>query len=242
MGKTTDSKQYFVIMWQGEIEQFAEGQHNERLIYESIKSHSGNGKLEVALSFRDISKRANISYSSVSRFLPSLLDKGVVKVTGSKSKIGGKVNIYKVLLPETVSVANRNTYSKESVAEMQKSVADSKESVASSGVKPRQSNKVSKVIDGSDKFSLLFLEEFNKDFGTTFRDTEKRKALLKQRLKRYTLVEILSAVMKMSQNSFYQGNNDSNWRADPDYILKSDEQIDKFLNMKEKDKFSITPF
>lgn len=85
-----------------------------------------------------------------------------------------------------------------------------------------------------------FLEEFNKAFGTKFRETDNRKKLLKQRLKRYSLDEIISAVRKMSSDSFYQGENDRNWRADPDYLLRTDEQIDKFLNMKEKDKYSIT--
>ena len=85
----------------------------------------------------------------------------------------------------------------------------------------------------------LFLEVFNKFFNTKFRDTDKRITLLNKRLKTYSLEEILLAVKKISADKFYQGNNDRGWRADPDYILRSDEQIDKFLNKKEPDKYEV---
>ncbi|MFA6569804.1 MAG: hypothetical protein WCT77_01015 [Bacteroidota bacterium] len=126
-------KQYYVKITQREIELFPKGKHNERLIYESIKSYSANGNREVTLSLRNIAKRASISYSTVSRFLPKVIEMGVIMLTGSSDHIGGRVNTYKVLLPETDSVADRY-----------ETVARSKESVADSGTKLPQINNLIK--------------------------------------------------------------------------------------------------
>ncbi|OIO12839.1 hypothetical protein COV53_03195 [Candidatus Gottesmanbacteria bacterium CG11_big_fil_rev_8_21_14_0_20_37_11] len=127
------NKNWYVKIQQAEVEQFTLGEHIERLIYEAIKSYCGNGKLNVGLSIRDIAKRATLSYSTVFRHLPNLLNKNIIKIVGQNKRLGGTVNVYQVLLTETLSVADN-----------QESVAGSKESVADSGTKLPQLNNLIK--------------------------------------------------------------------------------------------------
>jgi hypothetical protein len=76
----------------------------------------------------------------------------------------------------------------------------------------------------------LYIEKFNSSFSREFRVTEGRARKLRVRLKTYKLELILKALDNMSANKFYHGDNDKNWSADPDFLIRSDEQIDKFLN------------
>ena len=91
------------------------------------------------------------------------------------------------------------------------------------------------IVKGNKPLEV-FLEEFNKKFGTKYQETDGRKDKIKQRLKKYSLEDLLTAVKNCASMSFYQGENDTGWRADPDYLLRNDEQIDKFLNKNGKKK------
>jgi predicted transcriptional regulator len=122
------TKQWYVIMYQEEVDRFKHGKSAERLIYEAIKSYSTNGKVDVSLSNREIASRASISYSTVNRHLPKLIELGYIKVVGNNGHIGGVINTYRVLLPETL------IFSKVSQTATV-SVATSTESVASVGIK-----------------------------------------------------------------------------------------------------------
>ena len=146
-------RHWYFRMQQKEVEQFSEGEHNERLIFESIKSYSGNGSVEVTLSLRDIALRATISYPTVFRCLPKLLanKSHMVQKVGEKHRIGGTVATYKVLLletlkskrvlrTETVSVTDRNSLLKKSVSSCRESVSSCKESVSKSGATYAQPN------------------------------------------------------------------------------------------------------
>jgi len=90
--------------------------------------------------------------------------------------------------------------------------------------------KESKGNNITNNNTTLFLETFNKSFESNYRPTESRTKKLAERLKGFTLQEILQAVENMSQSPFHRGVNDRGWKADPDFILRNDEQIDKFIN------------
>ncbi|MGH2611568.1 MAG: DUF6291 domain-containing protein [Rhabdochlamydiaceae bacterium] len=89
--------------------------------------------------------------------------------------------------------------------------------------------------ESSDELSL-FLEEFNLLFKTKYRETLDRRKKIKLRRKTYSLEELLMSVRKLAKSSFHKGKNDRNWKADPDFLLRNDEQVDKWLNYKEKEK------
>ena len=82
----------------------------------------------------------------------------------------------------------------------------------------------------------VFLEVFNEKFRTNYKETDGRKKKLKNRLESYALDQILLALDNLSQSKFHQGQNDRNWKADPDFLLRSDEQIDKWINSAPKQK------
>lgn len=80
-------------------------------------------------------------------------------------------------------------------------------------------------------YFLAWLEKFNKLFQTEYKPTKTRNELYNLRRKTFKVEEMERALVGMSKKGFYSGENDSGWKADPDFILKTDEQIDKFLNM-----------
>ena len=74
------------------------------------------------------------------------------------------------------------------------------------------------------------IEYFNNIFQTKYRTTADRNKKIKLRLKSYSLDEIQKAINNLKQSSFHNGNNDRGWKAGIDFIIRNDEQIDKFLN------------
>ena len=75
-----------------------------------------------------------------------------------------------------------------------------------------------------------YLSLFNKLFGKNYQPTKGRENKLKLRLKNYSLEQILQALTTLSESKFHRGENERGWQADPDFLIRSDEQIDKFLN------------
>lgn len=153
---------WFVIMYQEEVELFKNGKSSERLIYEAIKSYSSNGRSETSISNREIASRASISYSTVNRHLPRLIEMGYVEVVGKNGHIGGVINTYKVLQPKTL------TYGEVSQTATV-SVAISTKSVATVGVRtPKvKGNKINNEIEISqeeqDKLWRILNEESSKE-------------------------------------------------------------------------------
>ena len=93
------------------------------------------------------------------------------------------------------------------------------------------------VIGGKSHEKIL--QAFNQLFGSNYQLTDGRKRQINLRLKVYTEEQILTAITRMSENPFYRGENRNGWKATPDYLLRNDEIIDRFINAKASGK-SIT--
>jgi len=65
-----------------------------------------------------------------------------------------------------------------------------------------------------------------------YQPTEGRFKKYKARLKTYSYDQLKRALNNITSQPFYKGDNDRGWIIDPDYFLRSDEIIDKALNMK----------
>lgn len=78
--------------------------------------------------------------------------------------------------------------------------------------------------------TIHFIEKFNQLFGTNYTVTAGRIDKLKARLNHYTQDQIIKALVNLSRSSFHRGNNDRKWTADPDFLIRSDEMVDKWLN------------
>lgn len=74
------------------------------------------------------------------------------------------------------------------------------------------------------------IEKFNTLFSTKYRVTQDRSKKIKLRLKVFSLEEILQAIQNLKSSPFHNGDNDRSWTADIDFLIRNDQQIDKFLN------------
>ena len=82
----------------------------------------------------------------------------------------------------------------------------------------------------------VFIDFFNEAFKTSFKITDGRNKKLLLRMRMFSLEQICSAAKNLSQSNFHTGENDRGWKADPDFLLRSDEQIDKWLQQPTKQK------
>lgn len=86
----------------------------------------------------------------------------------------------------------------------------------------------------SNTETLIFY--FNEKFKSKYQLTPGRRDKCKTRLQTFSVDQIKQAIDNLSSKPFYRGENDSGWKADPDYLFRSDEIIDKALNLKTKPK------
>ena len=75
-----------------------------------------------------------------------------------------------------------------------------------------------------------YIERFNNKFGSKYTPTTGREHKLKLRLKNFTIDQILEATNNLSESEFHTGKNDRGWKADPDFLIRNDEQVDNWLN------------
>lgn len=96
----------------------------------------------------------------------------------------------------------------------------------------REANTITKERKKENKEINTYMSSFNGKFKSSYQVTSGRDNKLSLRLKKFTLEEILKALDNLSKSKFHQGYNDRGWKADPDFLIRSDEQVDKWLNAK----------
>lgn len=79
----------------------------------------------------------------------------------------------------------------------------------------------------------VYLSAFNQLFGTKYRPVDSRLVKFKTRRKNLSLEDIITSLLLMSNEKYYKGDNDSNWRATPEYHLRNDTNITKFFEGKD---------
>lgn len=86
-----------------------------------------------------------------------------------------------------------------------------------------------------------FINSFNEKMNTRYRFTDElyKKYLL--RVKTFSLEDLLVALDNMLKLPFYRGDNDRKWRSSPEYLLRSDENVQRFLNTKVSDRPEYDP-
>ncbi len=72
---------------------------------------------------------------------------------------------------------------------------------------------------------------FNQAFSKQYSLTPDRLEKIKTRLSRFEESKLTLAVKKLSLSPFHTGQNDRKWAADPDWLFRNDENIDKALNL-----------
>lgn len=69
-----------------------------------------------------------------------------------------------------------------------------------------------------------------------FKLTAQRKIKIGLRLKDAGKDNLIKAIDNVSESNFHRGENDRNWKADLDFIIRSYEQVEKLANMSETRK------
>lgn len=82
-----------------------------------------------------------------------------------------------------------------------------------------------------------FFEHYKKESGEKrVLASDGRKSKFKTRLKLFSVDDLKLAVTNAFADSFYSGDNDTGWRANIDYILRSDEIVDRLMRLKPRQK------
>lgn len=75
----------------------------------------------------------------------------------------------------------------------------------------------------------FYLFKFNEIFDRHFRKTKNLQIKFKQRLKSFLIEEIIASMCIMHTIPHYRGENERNWVASPEFHLRNDDNIAKFL-------------
>lgn len=77
---------------------------------------------------------------------------------------------------------------------------------------------------------------FNQATGKNYSPTSKRCKLISDRLGSFPSEQLEKAAMNVAKSSFHMGKNDRGWSADPDWLFRNDENVDKMLNLEVKEE------
>ena len=80
---------------------------------------------------------------------------------------------------------------------------------------------------------MKYLDCFKTSEGR-YKLTDARKKKLAKRIDSFGLARVLEAIEHASRDDFYRGENDRGWKADLDYIIRSDEITEKLANLEVK--------
>lgn len=94
------------------------------------------------------------------------------------------------------------------------------------------------LVDARRAFDL-YIQLFNKNPKTT-KLTESRRQKLQLRVKQNGYEQLEAAIRNTAGTSFYRGDNDRGWQADIDYIIRSQEQVEKLSQMAPKASSKVT--
>lgn len=78
-----------------------------------------------------------------------------------------------------------------------------------------------------------YIKSFNKN-PSYYKLTDTRKKKIRRRLKEYSLDVLLKAIDNVAHSPWHTGDNDRGWKADLDWIIKSEEQVGKLAEMEVK--------
>lgn len=77
---------------------------------------------------------------------------------------------------------------------------------------------------------------FNQATGKNYSPTSKRCKLISDRLGSFPSEQLEKAAMNVAKSPFHMGKNDRGWSADPDWLFRNDENVDKMLNLEVKEE------
>lgn len=178
----------------------------ETLIYGFLRFYTSNNRGRFYFTNEQIAKIVSCSEKTVVRSMKTIRDKKLFEM-GYKIRSGGGTIRFVKTGGQNVPVRLAQNVPVSLVQNV-----------------PTNKNKINK-----NKIKE-YISLFNSLFNSSFRETKGRMVKLEARLRTYEFEDILKALTNLSKSKFHQGENDRSWKADPDFLIRSDEQIDKWLN------------
>lgn len=160
-----------------------------------------------------------VSRFTISRWISELRDNNLIVVDIIKQEKGKEVSRKLIIKEQHLLTKTATPIAKNRKGGVDENRKENNTSTNNTNNNTITSNEVSQII-----------EFFNSLFEKKYRITPDRKKKIKLRLKSYTVDEIKLAIDNLSKSKFHNGDNDRGWVADIDFIIRNDEQIDKFLN------------
>lgn len=214
--------------------------HVETLIYGFIRFYKINSQNKFYFTNAQLGEVVGCSESTAEKAMANLIKKGLLRVGYRVKSGGGKIRFVNSLLAEIGNSEppktevqnlqkrriNKNKINKNKINNTERE----KETVfvpVKTGTSPSKTS-----FNWKEEYGEKYIRGFNELFGSNYRLTPSRKEKLKTRFKTYTTEEISKALVNLSESKFHQGHNDRNWRADPDFLIRNDEMVDKWLNCK----------
>ncbi len=204
------------------------GGYESMVLWCVFRKTYGWNKKEDWIAGTQIEEMTGIKLSHVSRTIKSLKQMNIVTKNGNKLRINTDTSswlpklVTKKKLPKMVSIVtkNGNDVTKNGNKRLPKMgyTKDNKD-INTKDTIQKTTNSLQKYIDS---FNVLFKREF--------RISKGRGNKLKARLKVFSLKEVLTALENLSKSPWHRGINKSGWTASPDFLIRSDEKFDEWLN------------
>ena len=110
---------------------------------------------------------------------------------------------------------------------------DSRPTLYKEEIKNKSKKENIKEILGRDVAEHI-ISVFNQATGKKYTLTDKRRKLINERRKSFPSEQLENAAKNIALSPFHMGKNDRNWMADPDWLFRNDENVDKMLNLEIK--------
>lgn len=101
-------------------------------------------------------------------------------------------------------------------------------------IKNKNKNKINNNVEIQSIYDY-YIQKFDSN-PNKFKLTAQRKIKIGLRLKDVGKENLIKAIDNVSESNFHRGENDRNWKADLDFIIRSYEQVEKLANMGETRK------
>jgi DNA-binding MarR family transcriptional regulator len=191
----------------------------ETLVYGFIRWYLSVSNGKFYFTNKQMADIFDVVPQTIQNAIASLSDKGLIKKEKEIRGGGGKIRFVRLI---------QNYYS-----EYNESYTLNKQKVILNNNKIKENKNNTYIPDLEEKLKKV-IDHYNGCFEKKFTYTASgRKNKLNNRLKNYTLEEIIKAIDNAKKDSFYSGKG-GGWFADIDWILKNDRNIEKLLNLEVK--------
>ena len=198
-----------------------------KAIYALLCSYAGTEETAFP-SVDTIRRNLIISKDTYYKHMKQLKETGYIVVNSMPSEAGKfSKNIY-TIVPCPNSSDTENPYTEKPYAANQDT---NNNNTTINNTKNNNTKDMSSENDIKEVFNF-FITSFKKN-PKTYKLSDARRAKIKSRLKEKDAGKemLMLAIEKTSKSPFHNGGNNSKWKADIDFIIRSYEQVERLANM-----------